>query len=312
MLSEALKSLGEYAEVVVELKKRGASLADIQAACCGGSVHLLRCREESRQAAIEVENCKDSTSHQRDKLDHNSLQLHNLVYEQQYYDKEIAGCTNFQSSVSDERLCCISPEDFSQQAGPDVASTAAHDRELARLNSELRQRKRLKADLQALQQQKQQALADLNVATARIDDLRSHMESISQSSRLLMETSLPAKAAVTSNKDAAELLPLPLYIIYTQAVAGSSVLGMPLAVSIEGSTAAAARYAAEAVGRTATAGDTPAPAEATPAQSGKRRRKSEHQQEDSTFKVWEPARSTRHHLEQPGGGTSAGVESEHA
>lgn len=286
MLNESLKSLGEYAEVVVDLKKKGASLADIQAACCGGSVHLLRCREESRLAAVEAERSKDSTSQQRDKLDHNSLQLHNLVYEQQYYDKEVAGCINFQSSVLDDKLSCISPEQFIQQAGPEVAVLSAHDKELARLTHELQQRKRLKADLQALLQCKQQALAELNAATARIDDLRSHMEAISQSSKQLVETSLPATSAIKDNKEAAELLPLPLYIIYSQAVAGSSVLGFPLLIDIDGSTAAAARFATDAAASTAGgAGEAAAASAATPSQSSKRRRKSEHQQEDQTYKV---------------------------
>eukprot|EP00878_Enallax_costatus_P025758 GHUV01027585.1.p1 GENE.GHUV01027585.1~~GHUV01027585.1.p1 ORF type:complete len:334 (+),score=96.65 GHUV01027585.1:461-1462(+) len=295
MLNESLKSLGEYAEVVVDLKRRGASLADIQAACCGGSVHLLRSREESRQAAIEAERSKDKTSEQRDKLDHDSLQLHNLVYEQQYYDKEVAGCINFQSSVLDEKLSCISAEQFLQQAGPGVAALSAHDRELARLTHELQQRKRLKADLQALQQRKQQALAELNAATARIDDLRSHMEAISQSSRQLMETSLPATSAIKNNKDAAELLPLPLYIVYSQAVAGSSVLGLPLLVDIDGSAAAAARFAADAARQGAGGAETAASAAVTPSQPSKRRRKSEHQQEDQTYKVqWQHTHTSLH------------------
>lgn len=286
MLSDSLKALGEYGEVVLDMKRRGTGLPDIQAACCGGSVHLLRCREESRQAAIETERTKDHTSQQRDKLDHNSLQLHNLVYEQQYYDKEIAGCINFQSSVSDDKLSCITREQFLQQAGPDVTALSAHEQELARLTHELQQRKRLKTDLQALQQRKQQALAELNAATARIDDLRSHMEAISQSSRQLMEASLPAAAAIKDNREAADLLPLPLYIIYSQAVAGSSVLGMPLRVDIDGSTAAATRFAAEAAaGPGDKARDAAAAAAATPSQPSKRRRKSEHQQEDQTYRV---------------------------
>ncbi|WIA38614.1 hypothetical protein OEZ86_001924 [Tetradesmus obliquus] len=225
-------------------------------------------------------------SGQREDLDQATLQLHNLVYEQQYYDKEISSKRTFQPSVPDDKLCCISSQDFlqvQQQQQPQQQQQGPHELELARLNYELGQRKQLKAHLQKLLQQKQRAQAELNAAKERIDDLRGNMEAIKSSSRSLLETSLPEAAAVARNREAAELLPLPLYIIYAQAATAASVLGLPLRADITGSTAAAERLAA-AEADAAAAKAAPGAAAAEAVQAAKRRRKSE-AQEDEAYKV---------------------------
>jgi THO complex subunit 5 len=197
----------------------------------------------------------------------------------QYYDKEISSKRTFQPSVPDNKLCCITSHDFQQQQQQQPQS--AHELELGRLNYELGQRKQLKAHLQKLLQQKQRAQSELSSARERIDELRGHMETIRSSSKSLLETSLPESAAVSRNREAAELLPLPLYIIYSQAATASSVLGLPVSADIAGSTAAAERLAAtEAAAGAADA--TPAAADAV--QTTKRRRKSE-AQEDQAYKV---------------------------
>lgn len=203
----------------------------------------------------------------------------------QYYDKEISSKRTFQPSVPDDKLCCISSQDFLQvQQQPQQQQQGPHELELARLNYELGQRKQLKAHLQKLLQQKQRAQAELNAAKERIDDLRGNMEAIKSSSRSLLETSLPEAAAVARNREAAELLPLPLYIIYAQAATAASVLGLPLRADITGSTAAAERLAAAEADAAAAKAAPAAAAAAEAVQAAKRRRKSE-AQEDEAYKV---------------------------
>jgi THO complex subunit 5 len=202
----------------------------------------------------------------------------------QYYDKEISSKHTFQPSVPDDKLCCITSQDFQQlqqQQNPHQQPQSAHELELERLNYELGQRKQLKAHLQRLLQQKQRAQSELGAARERIDELRGHMEAIKSSSRSLLETSLPESAAISRNREAAELLPLPLYIIYSQAATASSVLGLPISADIAGSTAAAQRLAA-AEADAAAAHATPVAADAV--QAAKRRRKSE-AQEDAAYQV---------------------------
>jgi THO complex subunit 5 len=199
----------------------------------------------------------------------------------QYYDKEISSKRTFQPSVPDDKLCCISSQDFLQQQQDVQQPQSDHELELGRLNYELGQRKQLKAHLQKLLQQKQRAQLELSSARERIDELRGHMEAIKSSSKSLLETSLPESAAVSRNREAAELLPLPLYIIYSQAATASSVLGLPVSADIAGSTAAAERLAATEADAAAAAA---APAAADAVQAAKRRRKSE-AQEDQAYKV---------------------------
>ncbi|KAF6262857.1 Fms-interacting protein-domain-containing protein [Scenedesmus sp. NREL 46B-D3] len=281
-METTLRELKDFASTALELKHKDAPGDAVSAAAVQGSLLLLRCREHTRQAALEADRMRAKASGQREDLDQATLQLHNLVYEQQYYDKEISSKRTFQPSVPDDKLCCISSQDFlqvQQQQNPQQKSQSGHEVELARLNYELGQRKQLKAHLQRLLQQKQRAQTELNAARDRIDELRGHMEAIKSSSRSLMETSLPESAAVSRNREAAELLPLPLYIIYSQVATASGVLGLPASAEIAGSTTAAEQLAATEASAKA--------ADATPAdavQAAKRRRKSE-AQDDHAYKL---------------------------
>ena len=85
-----------------------------------------------------------------------------------------------------------------------------------------------------------------------------------------------------ADAETAQLLPLPLYIIYIQAAAAANVVGLPLAVTIEGNPAVAKQQQQQQI-LSAQAGTEEVPSAAAP-QDSKRRRK-QLQQEDQAYQV---------------------------
>jgi hypothetical protein len=82
-MDTTLRELKDFASTALELKHKDAPKDAVSAAAVQGSLLLLRCREQSRQAALEADRMRAKASGQREDLDQATLQLHNLVYEQQ-------------------------------------------------------------------------------------------------------------------------------------------------------------------------------------------------------------------------------------
>jgi THO complex subunit 5 len=269
----ALAEYRDFADTLVQIrtsKGSAAAAAPLTAACAAaGTALLLRARELERGALLAAQGLKDASGEQRGRLDHDALALHNLVYEQQYYDKEIASCRAFRSAVAEEQI------------GSDAPPCGAnHDAELARLTAELQARKALKAQLASLEARRAAEQERRAAAQALVDDLRAHLTAVSATSKPLLDRSLPAGgSAIKDDREAAELLPLPLYIIYSQAATGASIVGLPLRVGVQGSVAAAQQEQQQQQ-----QGDGQQQQQGASAQDAKRRRKSV-QQGDKTYKV---------------------------
>lgn len=105
-MENTLRELKDFASTALELKHKDAPKDAVSAAAVQGSLLLLRCREQSRQAALEADRMRAKASGQREDLDQATLQLHNLVYEQQVRTASSTYCTTAelaQSQVSSSR-----------------------------------------------------------------------------------------------------------------------------------------------------------------------------------------------------------------
>lgn len=270
-LARTLQELRDYADTLLAIKARSDSSSQLPAACAAGTALLLRAREQERSAALHVARLKEHSAQQHNKLDHDSLQLHNLLYEQQYYDKEIAACRAFTSSYTE------------QQIGSVVPPQPAHEQELERLAVELQQRQALQQQLQQVQHQKEQLLRERNKVSNSYAELRQQVEQCHTGNKALVEATQPSStSSMQADAEAAQLLPLPLYIIYIQAAAAANVVGLPLSVTIEGNPAVAKQQQQQQLLSAQPGTDEPQ-APAVP-QDAKRRRK-QLQQEDQTYQV---------------------------
>lgn len=274
-LELTLNELKDYAETVVAIKAKGDSSGQLPAACAAGTALLLRVREQERLAALHLAGLKEDSAGQRNKLDHDSLQLHNLVYEQQYYDKEIAASRAFKSAYTNEQIGCYGDYNPQQQSESDL------------LHAELQQRQALQQQLQQLQQQKEQLLRERDRVSTSYAELKQQVEQHHTGNAALIEATQPSRSNIQADAEAAQLLPLPLYIIYTQAATAASVVGLPLAVSIEGNPAAAKQQLQQQLQQQQQPGSQPGADEAqaaAAAQDAKRKRK-QLQQEDQAYEV---------------------------
>jgi THO complex subunit 5 len=274
-LDLTLNELKDYAETLVAIKAKGDSSGQLPAACAAGTALLLRVREQERLAALHLAGIKEESASQRNKLDHDSLQLHNLVYEQQYYDKEIAASRAFKSAYSNDQIGCYADYDPQQQSESDVLLT------------ELQQRQALQQQLQKLQQQKEKLLQERDRVSTSYADLKQQVEQHHTGNTALMEATQPSRSNIRSDAEAAQLLPLPLYIIYTQAATAASVVGLPLSVNIEGNPAVAKQQLQQQQQLQLQQGTQPGAEDgqaATAAQDAKRKRK-QLQQEDQAYQV---------------------------
>jgi THO complex subunit 5 len=276
-----LNELRDYADTVVAIKAKGDASGQLPAACAAGTALLLRAREQERLAALQLAGLKEESASQRNRLDHDSLQLHNLVYEQQYYDKEIAASRAFKSAYTDDQVGCYAGFDPQQQSESDL------------LHAELQQRQALQQQLQQLQQQKEQLLRERERVANSYEELKQQVEQHHTGNSALVEATQPSRSNIQADAEAAQLLPLPLYIIYTQAAAAGSVVGLPLSVSIEGNPAVAKQQLQQQLqqqqqqqqGSQPGGEDAQAAATAAAAAQDAKRKRKQLQQEDQAYQV---------------------------
>lgn len=80
---------------VVEAKRSGVEKADLKTLLSQTAVQIVKLRQAAKQQVEDVEQHKSDTAQSRAEVDVSNLQLQNLLYEKNYYTKEIATCKNF-------------------------------------------------------------------------------------------------------------------------------------------------------------------------------------------------------------------------
>lgn len=156
-LTDALSNFRAVLEHLASLRAEGGANVEparVTAAANAGLLLLCTIREEFKRASLSTEAPKDATAAAKAQLDAASLQLHNLLYEKQYYQREVAATRHFASNVSDEVVDLVPLDAFLAAQPPEAAqrlSGDAHELMLARLRGELEGRKALRRQLEAKQ-----------------------------------------------------------------------------------------------------------------------------------------------------------------
>lgn len=146
MTVEPLKSVSEY---ILELEDGDQLLpSDVQARANEGVARLLKLKEYHRKLCLATESLREATGDAKAQLNQSSLQLQNLIYEQQHYENEIRLCKAFKSRFTDEELELVHEEEFRGIA--QLEDSTPHQFMLARLGHELAFRKDTLADLEDL------------------------------------------------------------------------------------------------------------------------------------------------------------------
>ncbi|CAM0943905.1 unnamed protein product [Alopecurus aequalis] len=246
LLAATRASVEEVAARILAIKKDGAPKSDLRELSAQMSLLLITLRQVNREILMEEDRVKGETEAAKAPVDSTTLRLHNLLYEKNHYVKAIRSCLDFQTSHPGIDL--VPEEEFHRAAPADIrdktlAADSAHDLMLKRLNFELVQRKELCERHEKLEQQKSSLLGTIANQKKFLSSLPSHLKSLKKASLPVQQQLGMLHTKKLKQHHAAELLPSPLYITYTQLLGQKEAFGENIEVEIIGSTKDAQTFA---------------------------------------------------------------------
>ncbi|MFS7911206.1 putative THO complex, subunit 5 protein [Helianthus anomalus] len=209
-------------------------------------LNFVNLRKANRSILLEEDLVKAETEHAKAPVDFTTLQLHNLMYEKNHYVKAIKACKDFKSKYPDIEL--VPEEEFHKDAPEEIKNSvqskdSAHNLMLKRLNFELFQRKELAKLHEKLEEQKK-------VLQDTIANRKKFLSSLPSQLKSLKKASLPVQNQLgilhtkkLKQHQSAELLPPPLFVIYSQMLAHKEAFGESIDLEIVGSLKDALTFA---------------------------------------------------------------------
>nr|XP_023891239.1 THO complex subunit 5A-like [Quercus suber]POE62146.1 tho complex subunit 5b [Quercus suber] len=209
-------------------------------------LHFITLRQANRSILLEEDRVKAETERAKAPVDFTSLQLHNLMYEKSHYVKAIKACKDFKSKYPDIDL--VAEEEFFRDAPQDIkakklSNDAAHDLMMKRLHFELFQRKELCKLHGKLEQQKKGLLDIIADRKKFLSSLPSHLKSLKKASLPVQNQLGIQHTKKLKQHHLAELLPSPLYVVYSQFIAQKEAFGENIDLEIVGSVKDAQTFA---------------------------------------------------------------------
>ncbi|KAM3244147.1 hypothetical protein ACQJBY_055831 [Aegilops geniculata] len=246
LLAETRASVEEVAARILAIKKDGAPKSELRELVAQMSLLLITLRQVNREILMEEDKVKGETEAAKAPVDSTTLRLHNLLYEKNHYVKAIRSCLDFQTKHPGIEL--VPEEEFHRAAPADIrdktlAADTAHDLMLKRLNFELVQRKELCERHEKLEQQKNSLLGTIANQKKFLSSLPSHLKSLKKASLPVQQQLGMLHTKKLKQHHAAELLPSPLYITYTQLLGQKEAFGENIEVEVNGSTKDAQTFA---------------------------------------------------------------------
>ncbi|KAI0495553.1 hypothetical protein KFK09_021854 [Dendrobium nobile] len=237
-LDETRRALEDIAAKILFVKKEGKPKSELRELSTQMSLLFITLRQLNRTILVEEDRIKAETESAKAPVDFTTLQLHNLMYEKNHYLKAINTCRDFRSKYSDIEL--VPEEEFLKNAPEDIkekvlASDAAHDLMLKRFNYELFQRKELCKLREKLEQHKKSLVETIASRKKFLSSLPSHLKSLKKATLPVQQQLGILHSKKLKQHYAAELLPPPLYIVYSQLLAQKEAFGEKIEMEITGS-----------------------------------------------------------------------------
>ncbi|XP_010538114.1 PREDICTED: THO complex subunit 5B [Tarenaya hassleriana] len=239
LLRESKSSAGEIVAKMLSIKREGKPKSEIRELLTNMFLNFVNLRQANRLIMMEEERVKAETERANAPVDFTTLQLHNLTYEKSHYVKAIKGRRDFESKYPDIDL--VPEEEFFRDAPdsikcPTLSNDSSHDMMLKRLNFELHQRKDLCKLRARLEQQKKSLLETISDRKKFLSSLPSHLKSLKKASLPVQnQFGLQDTKKMKHHHHLAELLPPPLYVIYSQLVAQKEAFEESIDLEIVGS-----------------------------------------------------------------------------
>ncbi|XP_010552518.1 PREDICTED: THO complex subunit 5B isoform X2 [Tarenaya hassleriana] len=246
LLRESKNSVEEIIAKMLSNKREGKSKSEIRDLLTQMFLNFVNLRQANRSILLEEDRVKAETERAKAPVDFTTLQLHNLMYEKSHYVKAIKACRDFKSKYPDIEL--VPEEEFFRDApesikGPSLSDDGSHDLMLKRLNFELHQRKELCKFRARLEQQKKSLLETIAERKKFLSSLPSHLKSLKKASLPVQSQLGLQHTKKLKQHHLAELLPPPLYVIYSQLFAQKEAFDESIDLEIVGSLKDAQSYA---------------------------------------------------------------------
>ncbi|KAJ0232117.1 THO complex subunit 5A [Hirschfeldia incana] len=258
LLRESKSSIEEIISRMLSIKKQGAPKSENRELLTQMFLNFINLRQANRAILMEEERVRTETELSKSPMDFTALQLHNLSYEKSHYLKATRSSREFKSKYPNIDL--ISEQDFFRDAPEAIKSQtlsydSSHDLMLKRLNFELHQRKevcRLRAELE----QRKKCLVEANAERNKfLSSLPLHLKSLKKASLPVQsQLSLPSPKKLKYH-DLAELLPPPLYVVYSKFMAQKEAFEESIDIEVSGSLKDAQSYARQQAERNSESSD---------------------------------------------------------
>ncbi|CAN4122668.1 unnamed protein product [Withania somnifera] len=222
VLYQSKASVEEIVSKMLSLKKDNTPKSEIRELVTQNFVNFVSLRQANRSILLEEDGVKGETERAKAPVDFTTLQLHNLMYEKSHYGKAIKACKDFRSKYPDIEL--VPEEEFFRDAPEEIKNSVmsndnSHNLMLKRFNFEL---------FQALQE---------TIANRKkfLSSLPSHLKSLKKASLPVQHQLGVLHIKKLKQLQYAELLPPPLYVIYSQLMAQKEAFGENVDLEIVGS-----------------------------------------------------------------------------
>lgn len=252
LLQESKASVEDIVAKMLSIKKeaksksKSKSKSDLRELVTQMFLHFVTLRQANRSTLLEEDRVKAETESAKAPVDFTTLQLHNLMYEKGHYIKAIKACKDFKSKYPDIEL--VPEEEFFRDAPEEIKNSVssnddAHNLMLKRLDFELLQRKELCKLREKLEQHKKSLQETIANRKKFLSSLPSHLKSLKKASLPVQNQLGVLHTKKLKQHYSAELLPPPLYVLYSQFLAQKEAFGEHIELEILGSVKDAQTFA---------------------------------------------------------------------
>ncbi|CAN4092697.1 unnamed protein product [Withania somnifera] len=202
VLQQSKASVEEIVSKMLSVKKESAPKSEIRELVTQIFVNFVSLRQIN---LARRGSCEGETERAKAPVDFTTLQLHNLMYEKSHYMKAIKACKDFRSKYPDTEL--VPEEEFFRDAPEEIKTLT----EKKALQETIANRKKF------------------------LSSLPSHLKSLKKASLPLQHQLGVLHSKKLKQLQYAELLPPPLYVIYSQLMAQKEAFGENVDLEIVGS-----------------------------------------------------------------------------
>lgn len=247
-LTQPCADFGELVQDVQECTDAGEGLEQLSSK---GLAALLFVRHLGFDMFDATERGKVHTAAARHAFDEKTLVLQNILYETGYYQKEIQEAADYKSTFSDSDLELMPVEEFQRRASAEFTAGLnssspdyEHQLTLRRLDHELHSRKQARKKLSEQKARRDALQTNLGQKRKAQAELRRHIGQINDSTQDVRQLLDLPDATSCHQDELAQLLPLPLYFIFSQSTGILDTLSTAVEAEVVGSKEQAGKHLA--------------------------------------------------------------------